>query len=63
MEKENILKIKILPNGPLSIGGKVELTLADGSKVEKNNPSLCRCGASKNKPSCDGTHMKIGFKG
>ncbi|NDV69795.1 CDGSH iron-sulfur domain-containing protein [Dysgonomonas sp. 25] len=62
MEKESLLKITVLPNGPLKVEGKVELTLADGSKKERENPFLCRCGASKNKPFCDGTHAKIGFK-
>jgi CDGSH-type Zn-finger protein len=41
----------------------VELIDADGSKfpVEKRM-ALCRCGASTEKPFCDGTHSKIGFK-
>ena len=60
---ESLLKIKVLPNGPLSIKGKVEITLADGTTAEKENPHLCRCGMSKNKPYCDGSHVKIGFEG
>lgn len=62
MEKESLLRIQALPNGPLRVLGKVELTLADGSTIERENPFLCRCGASHNKPFCDGTHVKIGFK-
>lgn len=61
--KESLLKIKVLPNGPILVQGKVELTLADGTTVEKENPHFCRCGASNNKPYCDGSHVKIGFKG
>lgn len=62
-KKESLLKIKVIPNAPLLIEGTVEITLADGSVIEKTNPHLCRCGASKNKPYCDGTHARIEFRG
>lgn len=62
-EKDSLLKIKVLPDGPFLLKGTVELTLIDGTTVTKENPALCRCGASKNKPYCDGSHLKIGFKG
>jgi CDGSH-type Zn-finger protein len=61
--KDSLLKIKVLPNGPLLVQGKVEIVLADGKTEEKEGPALCRCGASKNKPYCDGSHVKIGFQG
>lgn len=61
-KNESLLKIKVLLNGPLLVNGTIELTLADGTTVVKDNPALCRCGASKNKPYCDGSHAKIGFK-
>ncbi|WP_080904668.1 CDGSH iron-sulfur domain-containing protein [Parabacteroides sp. Marseille-P3160] len=61
--KDSVLKIRVLPNAPLSVEGKVELILADGTSVVKENPHLCRCGGSKHKPFCDGTHAKIGFMG
>lgn len=63
MEKESLLKVKVIPNAPLLVEGKVELILTDGSTVVKENPHLCRCGASLNKPFCDGSHAKIAFKG
>lgn len=63
MEKESLLRIKVIPNAPLLVEGKVELVLTDGTTVIKENPHLCRCGASQNKPFCDGSHAKIGFKG
>ena len=45
-------------NGPLIVEGPVELFDTDGNQitVEKNRIALCRCGASSNKPFCDGTH-------
>jgi len=61
-EKDSLLKIKVLPNGPLFVEGNMEITLVDGTTVVKDKAALCRCGASQNKPYCDGAHMKIGFK-
>lgn len=62
-KKESLLRIKVIPNAPLLVEGIVELILPDGTTVVKENPHLCRCGASNNKPYCDGSHAKIGFKG
>ena len=42
--------------------GGVQLVGADGFHYEvRNRMTLCRCGASRNKPFCDGTHVSIGF--
>ena len=51
-------------NGPYLVNGEVELFDTEGNKVEVNKATiaLCRCGASSNKPFCDGTHSKIGFQ-
>jgi 3-phenylpropionate/trans-cinnamate dioxygenase ferredoxin subunit len=56
--------IRSLKNGPYLVQGQVELLDAEGNKVvvEKETIALCRCGASTNKPFCDGTHSKIGFQ-
>jgi CDGSH-type Zn-finger protein len=49
-------------SGPIWLRGGVELTGADGHRYElRNNTTLCRCGASKNKPFCDGSHATIQF--
>jgi len=51
-------------NGPLIVEGVVELFDTEGNKIplDKNRIALCRCGASSNKPFCDGTHSQIGFQ-
>ena len=59
----SLLKSKVVPDGPFLVQGKVEIVLADGKTESKDKPALCRCGASRNKPYCDGSHIKIGFKG
>ena len=62
------LKVTIRKNGPYLVSGdlnELELTDADGNKYDltgKTAVALCRCGASVNKPFCDGTHSKIGFQ-
>jgi CDGSH-type Zn-finger protein len=54
--------IQVRPQGPLVVTGDFTLLDAQGNKiVTKPKVSLCRCGASINKPFCDGTHSKIGF--
>jgi CDGSH-type Zn-finger protein len=57
------VRIEIIKNGPYIVKGEVEMTDADGNRypVEKRM-ALCRCGASTEKPFCDGTHSKIGFQ-
>jgi len=62
---ENPVKITIRPNGPYRVEGPITLLDADGKEYDltgKPAISLCRCGASTNKPFCDGTHSKIGFQ-
>ena len=54
-------KISAFPNGPYSLEG-AELRRQSGEKLTfEKKAALCRCGGSKNKPFCDGTHSKIGF--
>ncbi len=52
-----------IPDGPLKVEGNVELTTGTGHKMgQVGKAFLCRCGASKNKPFCDGSHKAVGFK-
>jgi CDGSH-type Zn-finger protein len=54
--------IKTLVDGPLRVEGTFTVVNAEGEVIsQKSKVSLCRCGASKNKPFCDGTHREIGF--
>lgn len=49
--------------GPIWLRGGVPVVGADGHEYEvRNRVTLCRCGASQNKPFCDGTHAAIGFR-
>lgn len=62
------VKITIRPNGPYRVEapeGTVELVDVNGNHYDLTGKpafSLCRCGASVNKPFCDGTHSKMGFQ-
>ena len=57
-------KVKIFENGPIRVLGACEITMPDGSIVEKpNGISFCRCGGSANWPFCDSSHKTNGFKG
>ena len=61
-------KISPLPNGPYYLLNDLELKVVENLQNSNGEPlstvlgvALCRCGASKNKPFCDGTHATVGF--
>lgn len=57
-------KVEVLENGPLLVYGTLKVTDKDGNAETKNKTTaFCRCGASQNKPYCDGAHVKSEFKG
>ena len=61
---ENKTKVAVLENGPLLVHGPLDVTNIGGAVDEKDNvTAFCRCGASENRPYCDGAHKKIDFKG
>lgn len=62
------LVIKVRHNGPYFLDlttGDVQLLDGDGKPIDipqgKPGVTLCRCGASKRKPFCDGTHKTLNF--
>ena len=70
--------IKIVKNGPFLVSGKIPLIklavdtdeagypynwIEKETYPQKEEYALCRCGQSKNKPYCDGTHAEVGFEG
>ena len=56
------VSVAVVKDGPLWVRGGVRVTGADGFDYEtRNRVTLCRCGASTNKPFCDGTHAEVGF--
>ncbi len=67
-EKENInmedTKVVLRKNGPLLVHGNLEVTDGEGNTEKKERiTAFCRCGASGNKPYCDGAHNSVGFEG
>jgi len=57
------LDVQPLPNGPLRVTGNLEVVSGTGRTCNKVSDSyLCRCGHSKNKPYCDGSHKAAGFQ-
>lgn len=54
-------ELLVTNGGPLKMTGNITLIAEDGSVTHANHLSLCRCGASKNKPICDDQHLEIEF--
>jgi uncharacterized Fe-S cluster protein YjdI len=67
MEKESnpdpSVVCEVTHNGPLLIHGQIKVVDASGAEtIKMKTTAFCRCGASHNKPYCDGSHRKIDFK-
>lgn len=55
--------VAAVPNGPYRVTGDVVVVAGDGHEYERRNrQTLCRCGQSKNKPFCDGSHWYAEFR-
>lgn len=56
-------KVEIFKDGPIKMEGPITLISSNGRRDVLGKTSyFCRCGGSKNKPFCDGSHKDIGFK-
>jgi CDGSH-type Zn-finger protein/uncharacterized Fe-S cluster protein YjdI len=60
--RDGPVNIEPQPNGSLKVTGNLEVVTGTGNTVNKTTAVwLCRCGQSKNKPYCDGSHKAAGF--
>ncbi len=61
-EREKPPEIRIQKDGPYMLRGGINVRRSDGQPIEiRYRMCLCRCGHSKNKPLCDGSHAEVGF--
>lgn len=58
--------VNLKPNGPLFVAGPARIVDSTGKAFNvppgKPGVALCRCGQSKNRPFCDGSHKAAGFQ-
>jgi CDGSH-type Zn-finger protein len=55
--------VTVTDHGPYAVTGGVELLgVPFGQEASREHYTLCRCGASKNKPFCDGSHWQANFR-
>jgi len=62
-DQEREAAVTVTDHGPYAVTGGVELLgVAFGQDASREHYTLCRCGASKNKPFCDGSHWQVKFR-
>ncbi|MBV8209031.1 MAG: CDGSH iron-sulfur domain-containing protein [Burkholderiaceae bacterium] len=62
-QRDGPLTVEPQTDGPLQVQGNLEIITGTGRVVARvDSARLCRCGGSQNKPFCDGTHARIGFR-
>ena len=54
--------IALKPNGPIRVAGEAPITHGDRALPPFDRVSLCRCGASRAQPLCDGSHKVVGYR-
>jgi CDGSH-type Zn-finger protein/uncharacterized Fe-S cluster protein YjdI len=61
--RDGVVEVAPQPNGPLRVRGNLEICSGTGRTVKRTTGEmLCRCGHSQNKPFCDGSHVRAGFR-
>lgn len=62
-EQPAAVKIRVIKDGPLLLEGPAQIHDSNGNLIKDYNRFvLCRCGISENKPFCDGSHIRVGWK-
>ena len=54
--------LALKPNGPVRVAGGVPIEAEDADALTEDRISLCRCGASRSQPVCDGSHKIVGYR-
>jgi CDGSH-type Zn-finger protein/uncharacterized Fe-S cluster protein YjdI len=61
--RDGVVDVGPQRDGPLAVSGNLEVISGTGRTIRKaSNLRLCRCGGSGNKPYCDGSHARVGFR-
>ncbi len=61
--RDGVLTVSPVRDGPLMVEGNIDICAGTGRAVVRaQNAALCRCGASSNKPFCDGSHVAAKFR-
>jgi CDGSH-type Zn-finger protein len=54
--------LALKPNGPVRVAGGVPIETENDRELSADRISLCRCGASRSQPVCDGSHKIVGYR-
>jgi CDGSH-type Zn-finger protein len=54
--------IALKPDGPVRVAGGAPITVGDRTLPASDRVSICRCGASRSQPVCDGSHKIVGYR-
>lgn len=61
-QRPSKITLSCIKDGPITFRGRLRLHNQFGQECVKMRGSLCRCGQSANKPFCDGSHERVGFR-